>query len=72
MERHSDHRFDLIQINFHTSVIISNLTWFELLIIFTSAVDCIELFNLCICLPDRRQAGGLCGHYVHADTEISA
>ena len=70
MERHCDHGFDLIQIHFHTTIVISDLSRIQFFILFASAVNCIILFNLVICSPDRGQAGGLCGHNIHADTEI--
>ena len=35
-------------------------------------MDPVELFDLFICLPDGGQTGGLCGHHIHADTEVGA
>ena len=34
-------------------------------------MDVIELPDLFICSPDRRQTGCLCRHYINTDTEIS-
>ena len=34
-------------------------------------MDLVELTDLVVGLPDGGQAGGLCGHNINADTEIS-
>ena len=72
MERHGDHGTDLVQIYLDQSIIISYLTGDQFLVIFGTSVDVIELTDLVVGLQDRGQTGGLCGHDIDADTEISA
>ena len=71
MERHGDHRTDLVQIHLDQSVVVCYLAGIQFLIVFGTSVDLIELTDLVIGLPDGGQTGGLCGHYINADTEIS-
>ena len=72
MEGHRDHGFDLAEIYFHAAVIISHISRLKFLIAFFPSVNLIKLFNLIVCLPDGRKAGGLRSHNVHADTEVRA
>ena len=70
MERHSNHRFDLAQIDNDHAVIISCRSRIQLFVIVCSSVNLIEFLNLLIGSPDGRQTGGLRGHNIHTDTEI--
>ena len=70
MERHCNHRFDLTQIHIHHTVIVRHCSRIQFFIITLTSVNLIELADLLIRLPDRRQAGGLCGHNIDTDTEI--
>ena len=44
---------------------------FQFFIIFTSAMNLIELLNLLIRLPNRGKTGCLCCHYIYTNSEIS-
>ena len=46
MERHRDHRFDLVEFYFYNAVIVSNRARIQLFVICASAVDLIELADL--------------------------
>ena len=72
MERHSNHRADLVQFHMYQAVIISHFSRIQLLILLASAMDGIKIFNSVVCLPDGREAGSLCGHNVHTDPKICA
>ena len=64
MERHGDHGTDLVQIHLYETVIVGYLTGVQFLIFFGPSVDLVELTDLVVGLPDRGQAGGLCGHNI--------
>ena len=70
MERHRNHRFDLIQIDFDHSVIVSNCCRIQFLVISCSAVNLIELLHRIVRSPDRGKAGRLGCHDVHTDTIV--
>ena len=70
MERHGDHRLDLAQIDVYKTVIVSDCARIQFPEVITSSVDIVELFDLVIGSPDRREAGCLCRHNIDSDTEV--
>ena len=72
MERHGDHRADSTEINLDHAVVVSHVGRSQLLIILLSSVNLIELADGLVGLPDGGKTGGLCGHDIHANTEIRA
>ena len=72
MERHGDHRFHLIQLYHDHTVIVCHIPRIQLFVFLAASMDFIEILNLVVCSPDRRQAGGFCRHNIDADTEIRA
>ena len=72
MERHRDHRFDLVEFYFYNAVIVSNRARIQLFVICASAVDLIELADLLIGSPDGGQTRCLGCHNVHTDPVICA
>ena len=71
MERHCDHWFNGAEINNNHTVVISNLSRIQFLVIFRSVMKGIERFDLVIGTPNGGQTGCLCCHNVDTDTEIS-
>ena len=70
MERHRNHRFDLIQIDLDHSVIVSDCCRIQFLVISLSAVNLIELLHRVVRSPDRGKAGRLGCHDIHTDTIV--
>ena len=70
MERHSDHRTDLIQFYIYKAIVVSHRSRIQFFISLTPSMDVIKIFNSRICLPDRRKTGSLCSHNINADPEI--
>ena len=70
MERHGDHRLDFTQIDVYKTVIVSDCARLQFPEVITSSVDIVELFDLVIGSPDRREAGCLCRHNIDSDTEV--
>ena len=72
MERHCDHRFDLVEFYFYNAVIVSNSARIQFFVVCASAVDLIELTDLLIGSPDGGQTCRLSRHNIHADPVICA
>ena len=70
MERQRNHRLHRTHIHIYHSVIISYFRRIQLSVLFSSSVQGKECLCILIRLPDRRQAGSLCGHHVNAVAEI--
>ena len=70
MEWHCDHWLDLRKIYIYHTVIISNCCRIHLFICAGTSMDFIELFDLVICSPNRRQARSLRCHYINTNTII--
>ena len=52
VERHRDHRFDLIQLYHHHAVVISDISRIQLFIIAASSVNLVEIADLIVGSPD--------------------
>ena len=71
MEGQRDHTLNLAQVDMDNAVVISAVFGLQLLKVFGTADIFVIGLDLFVGDPDGGQAGGLGGHNVHADTEVT-